>query len=203
MVRTPGYHYLSITQNQSQPQRQDRRRIVCSKLKFHPENQLPGKGDRSRETLLHIFVLPTRCFCRISLFYSSLNICTPLQPHSLCGKAPFIRCLLDSSNGISIGHRLFNELLNTNLNSVGLPAPCPALSSSLRSSGCGLPPAICWSVAASLKECIGTTRSSSIVVPKAETVDHYQIKGNARSAVINNVGGSILSAGTLCTGEMG
>lgn len=45
--------------------------------------------------------------------------------------------------------------------SVDLPAPCPAFLSIRIRSGCGLSGFKCWSVAACLNECNGTTRSSS------------------------------------------
>lgn len=47
---------------------------------------------------------------------------------------------------------------------IDLPAPCPAFLSTRRSKGFGLDGRLCWSSAASLNECIGTTRSSSIGV---------------------------------------
>jgi hypothetical protein len=53
------------------------------------------------------------------------------------------------------------EQKRPNLCSVAFPAPCPAFLSILISSGRGLCGRVCWSVAACLKECNGTTRSSS------------------------------------------
>lgn len=94
---------------------------------------------------------------------------------------------------------------NSHLCSVLFPAPCPAFLCIRISSGCGLFGIAYCSAAACLKECKGTTRSSSI----RDTIQLLSVRIKflackyVRSAVVKSVGGKTLSVGTLCRGEYG
>ena len=98
-----------------------------------------------------------------------------------------------------------NGRTDTHRFSVDLPAPCPAFLSMRMMSGCGLPAFRCCSVAACLNECSGTTRSSSAHNRKwrSQQGPHNSEGEDARSAVVSINGGSTLSVGMLCNGEIG
>lgn len=99
----------------------------------------------------------------LASFFSALRSSQPTALVSTRDPSPFPPLYASSWNlapTISLAHDHFSAASRMTF-SVGFPAPWPALTSIRHRRGFGFDGNACWSAAASLKECAGTTRSSS------------------------------------------